>query len=251
MARLQSRHWWFQTKRRVVSALLARVRAERADAARGADRALDAGCGTGSMAGVLPGRTFGVDAFPPALPFVTGETVSGGNLLALPFAEGSFETVGCFDVLYHRKVADLDRAIGELYRVCRPGGVIVITDSAGPRLMGPHDVAFHGARRFRLADLTQELETAGFRVLHASYFHTLLYPIAAPIRLWARYQGVSGHNAKSGTHKQGRSDLASLPPGPINSALLAVGAVEAWLASRVRLPFGLSVLVAAEKKGSS
>jgi SAM-dependent methyltransferase len=211
---------------------------------------LDAGCGTGSMAGVLPGRTFGVDAFPPALRFVRGETVAGGNLLALPFASGTFDVVGCFDVLYHRRVEDLRQALAELHRVCRPNGLVVITDSAGPRLMGPHDVAYHGARRFRLADLRIALEAAGFQVLHGSYFHTTLFPIAAPMRLFARFRrGVSGHNAESGSRRAGRSDLAEVPPGPINRALLFVGQCEAYLASRVRLPFGLSVLVAAQRKG--
>src|SRR5256885_11003864 len=42
---------------------------------------------------------------------------------ALPFADGSFSAIVCFDVLEH--VQDLDATIGEIARVLAPGGVFV------------------------------------------------------------------------------------------------------------------------------
>ena len=43
---------------------------------------------------------------------------------ALPFAEASFDLVFSWGVIHHS--SDMDRALGELVRVCRPGGQLVL-----------------------------------------------------------------------------------------------------------------------------
>jgi demethylmenaquinone methyltransferase/2-methoxy-6-polyprenyl-1,4-benzoquinol methylase len=103
------------------------------------DRVLDAACGTGDLAladhraGAL--EVTGLDFSPrmlerarhkaPGLRFVEGD------LLALPFADGSFDaaTVG-FGV---RNVSDLELALRELRRVLRPGGRVAILEVTRPR----------------------------------------------------------------------------------------------------------------------
>ena len=110
---------------------------------RPGDRVLDACCGTGDLAiacARLGGRVIGVDFSEamlerarrkaPALEWVAGD------LLALPFADGSFHgaTVG-FGV---RNVEDLGRALGELRRVLRPGARLGILEITRPRgLLAP------------------------------------------------------------------------------------------------------------------
>ena len=250
MAELQAEHWWFEAKRMVVRRLLQRFgaidgfRARTADAAGAPARVLDAGCGTGSMIPALEeaGPVVGMDAHLPALRYVSGASRVGGNLLALPFADRAFGLVGCFDVLYHRAVADVPIALAEMHRVIRPGGLVVITDSACPALMSAHDVAFHGARRFSLPGFSSLVAEAGFGVLHASYYHTMLFPAAAAKRLagrarGARVDGGAGH---------GRSDLGRVPRW-LNRSLIGLYAVESALAARYRLPFGLSLVVVARR----
>lgn len=246
MADLQDHHWWFEAKRTIVGEALSRV----APAGTGGSRVLEVGCGTGSMLPLLGrfGRPVGVDAYVPALRYIPRASVVGGNALALPFADAVFDLVGCFDVLYHRRVTDVADALGELRRVCRPGGLVIITDSAGPGLMSAHDVAMHGARRFRLGDFETRVREAGFEVIHGSYYHTILFPVAATLRMLSRVtRGVPEPEAGGDARVEGHSDLTPAPAW-VNAMLRPLYRIEARLVSRHRLPFGLSLLVAARRR---
>jgi demethylmenaquinone methyltransferase/2-methoxy-6-polyprenyl-1,4-benzoquinol methylase len=102
------------------------------------DRVLDACCGTGDLAVAAvragAGEVTGLDFSPRMLERARRKsqvvTWLEGDLLALPFADGSFEaaTVG-FGV---RNVADLERALAELARVLVPGGRVGILEITMP-----------------------------------------------------------------------------------------------------------------------
>jgi demethylmenaquinone methyltransferase/2-methoxy-6-polyprenyl-1,4-benzoquinol methylase len=102
------------------------------------DRVLDACCGTGDLALAaerIGGRVTGLDFSPRMLERARGKSAAiewvEGDLLALPFPDGSFEaaTVG-FGV---RNVADLEHALTELRRVLVPGGRLGILEITTPR----------------------------------------------------------------------------------------------------------------------
>jgi demethylmenaquinone methyltransferase/2-methoxy-6-polyprenyl-1,4-benzoquinol methylase len=99
---------------------------------------LDACCGTGDLAVAAEregGVVTGLDFSPRMLERARrkSDTVEWieGDLLALPFDDGSFDaaTVG-FGV---RNVADLEAALVELRRVLRPGGRLAILEITQPR----------------------------------------------------------------------------------------------------------------------
>lgn len=251
MAQVQDRHWWFEAKRRTVAALLAR---HDVGAPGLGGPVLEVGPGTGSMIEVMSrhGRMIAADAYLPALQMLmehrpaAAEVVPvGANLTRLPFADARFALVGCFDVLYHQNVGDVAEATVELHRVCRPGGRLVITDSAFPVLRSSHDVATHGARRFRLPDLVDPLRSAGFTVEHATYFHTLLFPAALAVRLGKRALHGSPR-LRPGEQVAAHSDLAPVA-GWLNTLLLALYRVETPLTVRFRMPFGSSLMILARR----
>jgi len=97
-----------------------------------AGRALDAACGTGRHAAELARRGHRVDGFdltPEMLAIARTSVPQGrfaeGDLLAIPFADGSFDLVVCGLALAH--VARLREAIGELGRVLAPGGRAILS----------------------------------------------------------------------------------------------------------------------------
>jgi demethylmenaquinone methyltransferase/2-methoxy-6-polyprenyl-1,4-benzoquinol methylase len=119
--------------------------AERAELGPG-DSALDVCCGTGDLAlelarRVAPGgSTVGCDFSEPMLEIarrkaeetgVTEVTFEWADALALPYPDASFDavTVG-FGV---RNLADLDRGLGEMGRVLKPDGRLVILEITQPQ----------------------------------------------------------------------------------------------------------------------
>ena len=105
---------------------------------RGGDRVLDACCGTGDLALEAEragGHVTGLDFSERMLDRARrkSDTVEWvrGDVLALPFADGSFDaaTVG-FGI---RNVEDLEGALRELARVLRPGGRLGCLEITRPR----------------------------------------------------------------------------------------------------------------------
>lgn len=105
------------------------------------DRALDVACGTGKLAIELgervgaEGSVVGLDFSEEMLALARHKQPAiewrAGNALDLPFADGEFAaaTVG-FGV---RNFDDLARGLGELRRVTRPGGRVVVLEMTTPQ----------------------------------------------------------------------------------------------------------------------
>jgi SAM-dependent methyltransferase len=167
---------------------------------------LDAGCGDGrylaALADELPPRRAGADLSERILETARARVdadLRQASLEELPFAAGAFDLVLCSQVIEH--VPDASRAIGELHRVLRPGGTLVIsTDNArntmtralnAPRTLVVRALRLRGARgriespatpytRDSFRDL---LEDGGFTVEHLETFRFhLMWPFAfAPL----------------------------------------------------------------------
>ncbi len=232
--RLQKSHWWYRSREVFLDALL-----------QGVERGgiiLDAGCGPGSMLHYFGkyGEVVGLDSYLPALQMsrshFSGELVQG-ECVSLPFPDNSFTMVAACEVLYHRNIYNVSDTVKEFARVLLPGGRLLLVDSAYSACFSAHDLTAHGVRRFTKGELTKALEDAGLEVVRATYAYALVLPLVWLIR---RFKSIFRVKDKPGgeLHETGPS---------VNSLVVRWFAIEAAVAGRWGLPFGLSVQVVGRK----
>ncbi len=147
MYELEDTHWWFVGRRRLAFSLIEEWISHGDEV-----KILDVGCGTGGNLQAMAryGRTFGLDISPIAVDFARRRPLPRlmqGSGLALPYANNTFDVITIFDVLYHRWITDDEDAMRELYRALRPGGWLLITDSALPLLWSSHDELYQARQR--------------------------------------------------------------------------------------------------------
>jgi ubiquinone/menaquinone biosynthesis C-methylase UbiE len=140
-----------------------------------ASRVLDVGCGPGTVLGQLT-RAFdvvgvGLDASPKMIDVACRELPDGvefhvGRAEELPFADSSFDAALMRLVVHH---LDRPRAMGEILRVLRANGRLVITTSDPEAFdtfwMAPYFPSYVEIERSRFPSagaLRRELEAAGF-----------------------------------------------------------------------------------------
>ena len=96
------------------------------------------------------------------------------NIVHCPLESGSVDGVVLLNILEH--IEDDGRAVAEIYRILRPGGVAVIEVPAGPGLYDIYDRKLMHFRRYRLSGLVRLMRGAGFRILRRSHLGFFLYP---------------------------------------------------------------------------
>jgi SAM-dependent methyltransferase len=242
---LEEKFWWFEGMRRIAASLLDPLLLPATDRT-----ILDAGCGTGGNLEWLAryaggGCIAGIDLIETALDFCREgghRRLAQASATDLPFADRSFDLVTSFDVLVQIPGEGSDeRAMREMYRVLKPGGVAFVRCAAYRWMMSGHDAALGTARRYRLDELSGRLRDAGFEVLRETYANTLLFPVAAARRLVLKRLGLA----------DGGSDVKPLPQNLqwLNDALVRALQWEAGRlkAEEARLPFGLSTICVARR----
>jgi len=183
------------------------------------------------------GEIYGIDLSPHASVFWQKRGLDAMALASadkLPFGEGEFDLLTCFDVIYQLNDERANAAISEMHRVLRPGGLLFIREPAYQWMRGGHDVAVGTHRRYTLTDLRRLLRARGFEIRRATYANTLLFWAAAPHRLLSKWLGST------------ESDVKPVPK-PLNSILGAALNLEALMLGRLTFPFGLSAITVAQK----
>lgn len=237
LRQVEERHWYYSGKRELVRRWIERARPLHPD-----DVLLDCGAGTGRFAAELASscRVLVLDDHEESLRLLR-ERFPPDQVIALtgpevPLPDGSVDVVTALDVLEH--IEHDAAAVRGLHRLLKPGGIAVITVPAGMGVWSDWDVALHHFRRYDRAGLRAVFPEADWEIVHLNYTNTLVYPVVWCLRRWRKLRPL----------KPGVARAEDRLPAPwINAVLrrIFVG-MAMW---RRPLPFGLSLLLVARRRG--
>ncbi len=236
---LEEGHWWFRARRDAVFSLVLKLCPNRST------RILEIGCSSGVLLRRLAKEGYssvvGIDISEEAIGVCHRRGTMNARIMdaqTLDFPDGSFDLITASDVLEHLR--DDEKALREWGRVLAPGGHALIFVPAFRSLWSEHDVANQHFRRYRVAELAEKAEAAGFSILRQSYWNTALFAPIATVRAVKRLGRKAGDGRLD-------SDLFP-PPAAVNRLLFLTLTCENKLISRgLNLPFGVSAMIVARK----
>jgi SAM-dependent methyltransferase len=242
-ARLEHTHFWFVSRRRIFFDLLDRALQGRTDL-----RVLEIGCGAGGMLGPLQryGTVHGLDVDRECVAFCRQrgfERVLCGSGYELPFQDASFDLVALFDTMEH--IPDEARALAEVRRVLRPGGIVFVSVPAYQWLWSQNDRIAHHHRRYTRSRLRRALVAAGLHPRRVTYFNMFLLPLIVPAVLWQKLQD------RRGRLPPGYNNTSVQVPSLLNRVFTAVMSSERRLLGWLSLPCGHSVIGLAARDGAA
>jgi SAM-dependent methyltransferase len=233
MANVQSQHWWYVGRRKVIEKLFGFTHIN------GDASILEVGCGPGGNLKLLScfGRVSAMEVDSYAAEIARSKNIAevkeGALPDAIPFQQDSFDIVCLFDVVEH--IERDKEALISIKPYLKGDGKILITVPAYQWMFGSHDRYNHHYRRYGSKSLKKLLNETGYIVEYNTYFNTLLFPLAVFVRLLERLRGkgvVAGQE---------------VPVSPVNNMLAKIFSFEAKGLNYFRFPFGLSIAVIAKK----
>jgi SAM-dependent methyltransferase len=241
-AAAEDRHFWFRGLRRNAQRLLTNAVGQPGPGRR----IVDCGAGTGRNLDWLQafGSAVGVELSPVGLRVGRAHRrrLVRGTVTRLPFRDETVDIATSFDVIYCLDDDSEQQAVREMFRVLKPGGVLLLNVAALEMLRGSHSTLTMERRRYGRRRLTDLLTGAGFIIERMTFTNMVTFPVTWAVRWLERVTG--------------RADTASdsdlrVPAAPINRAFDAALAVEHALMSVVDLPVGTSLMCVARKPALS
>ncbi len=251
-ADLEENHFWFRGRRKIFFAILNKLLASKLQAAekeKAPLEILEIGCGAGNLLRRLThfGRTKGVE-LNQDLATLCQERSERPTLCAnaynLPLPDQSQDLVCLFDTIEH--IPDEAKALSEIYRVLKPGGLVIFSVPAYQFLYSNNDRVAHHCRRYTKGRLQKALKEASLTPIKATYFNAFLFPLILPAVLFTKVK-----DKILGVKNPDHTNLSVKIPKPLNETLAGIMGSEASLLPRINFPCGHSLIVVGKKQRSS
>lgn len=233
---LEAGNFWFKSRSKLINLMIKKYFLE-------AKSMLEIGCGSGyvlcSIEKTYPGLSLsGSEIFTRGLSFAANRVRKAAlfqmDARDIPF-EDEFDVIGAFDVIEH--IEEDQRVLAEMHRAVRASGGIILTVPQHKWLWSYADEYTHHKRRYTANGLRAILEKAGFRIIRATSFVSLLLPVMYLSRL---------RNRKVADDYDDTAELSV--GGFINYMMERVMDIERQLIKcKINFPFGGSLLIVARK----
>ena len=185
----------------------------------------------------------GSDSFPEVLDSFAKKDPSvpllGFDLAACPLPDACVDAVVLLNVLEH--IQDDGRAMVELARILKPGGVLVLEVPAGPRLYDIYDQQLRHFRRYTMRGFSALVRSAGLEPVWRSHLGFFVFPGFAAVKLLNRWRHRQGPEAAQG---EVAAQIGGSRRQPLLTLLLRL---ERALGRFIYLPFGIRCLMVARK----
>jgi SAM-dependent methyltransferase len=174
-----------------------------------------------------------------------GYDVREGTAEDLPLEDNSFDLVFLLDTVEHCE--DDAAVLRECYRVCAPGGHLVITVPAFMWLWSHNDELNAHQRRYTKQELREKLAPLGFQIERMTYNNFFVFPMAALLILLRR--GAEQEPDLGSPHFDEESYQVEMEPAPplLNTILSGVTWTESQVLRWLNLPVGTSIICIAHK----
>jgi ubiquinone/menaquinone biosynthesis C-methylase UbiE len=156
-----------------------------------AGRILDIGSGTAPVSPDLD-RTVVADVSAEAMRNVECASKAVTSITAMSFDSASFDCVLCSEVLEH--IPDDAKAVSELRRVLKPGGVLVATVPFQKRFWAEDDEYVGHLRRYDPGELEQKLQSNGFHTIKT-------YKLSGMIERWLTRKSLQSYQKRGPTSR--------------------------------------------------
>lgn len=239
---LERNHWWFRARKEIIRTMLRKYFTE-----RGSD-VLNIGAATGETSAWLGefGTVTSVEYEKDCVAFVKQKLnldFLPASITELPFEKDTYGLVCAFDVIEH--VEDDKKAVEEMWRVCKPGGIVAVTVPAYKFLWSKHDDINHHVRRYTHGPLKNLFVPLKGSILYSGYFNSLLFAPVAATRVLANLFPSIVNRKGSG------SDFSYSGGKMATSFFYPVMKNESWfMKNGIRFPAGISLILLFRKAGA-
>ncbi len=234
MYKVETQHWWLVARRKIIASVIDTL------GLGSNSKIMDAGCGNGDNLEFLSkyGELIAIERDDNALARAKsrqiGEVVKGELPDNFPLdINKENDLIVLLDVLEH--IEDDEKSLSMLKKWAKNNAKLLITVPAYQFLWTKHDELHHHKRRYTIGQLKKIIENNGWKVNYISYFNSFLFPLAFLVRL------------KDKVFPPSKIDGLIVPNRIINRFFEKVFSLEAYILGKFSFPFGLSIIVVAEK----